>query len=82
MPMICGSELLILDCRERHSNRNGPLFDKQTFRIGISELQGLRLQYPAVYYSQSSFFSIAWPEVVNKNRISFSKIEDALLKEK
>lgn len=71
---------LILDAGSAIGNRNGPLLISK-HRIGISELQGLRVAIPGKYTTANLLFSIAWPEVVNKTEYLFSKIEDALLKE-
>jgi 1,4-dihydroxy-6-naphthoate synthase len=72
---------LILDAGSALGNRTGPLLISKK-RIGISELQGLRIAIPGKFTTANLLFSIAWPEVVNKTEYLFSKIEDALLEEK
>jgi 1,4-dihydroxy-6-naphthoate synthase len=70
----------ILDAGSALGHRNGPLLISKR-RIGISELQGLRIAIPGKYTTANLLFSIAWPEIVNKTEYLFSKIEDALLNE-
>jgi 1,4-dihydroxy-6-naphthoate synthase len=71
---------LILDAGSALGYRNGPLLISKR-RIGISELQTLRIARPGKYTTANLLFSIAWPNVKNKKEYLFSKIEDALLDE-
>lgn len=69
---------LILDAGSALGHRNGPLLICK-HRLGISELNRLKIAIPGTYTTANLLFSIAWPDAVNKHEYLFSKIEDALI---
>jgi 1,4-dihydroxy-6-naphthoate synthase len=69
---------LILDAGSALGHRNGPLLISKR-ELKTSELQGLKIAIPGKLTTANLLFSIAWPEVVNKQEYVFSQIEDAIL---
>jgi 1,4-dihydroxy-6-naphthoate synthase len=69
---------LILDAGSALGHRNGPLLICK-HRLGISELNRLKIAIPGTYTTANLLFSIAWPDAINKHEYLFSKIEDALI---
>ncbi len=68
----------ILDAGSALGHRNGPLLISKR-ELNISDLPGLKIAIPGKYTTANLLFSIAWPEVVNKQEYIFSRIEDAIL---
>ncbi len=71
---------LILDAGSALGHRNGPLLISKR-ELNTSDLPGLKIAIPGKYTTANLLFSIAWPEVVNKQVYVFSQIEDAILKD-
>jgi len=71
---------LILDSGSALGYRNGPLLISKR-RFGIAELPKLKIAIPGKYTTANLLFSIAWPDIINKEEYLFSDIEDALLKD-
>jgi 1,4-dihydroxy-6-naphthoate synthase len=71
---------LILDSGSALGYRNGPLLISKHLK-NVSELAGKKIAIPGKYTTANLLFSIAWPEVTNKQEYLFSDIERALLDE-
>jgi 1,4-dihydroxy-6-naphthoate synthase len=72
---------LILDSGSALGHGNGPLLISKRV-IYPSELADKRIAIPGKYTTANLFFSIAWPEAINKIEYLFSDIEDALINDK